>query len=150
MLVDEAPALGFLPDLRSTMAQNRKAGLRVWLFSQTYSALAAPEMYGAEGVKELMGLSLIKQFFAVDEPEVQELVSKMAGQRSVSNPSSSGTVGDVGQPLIRPDEVRGLPKWHQILFRGGSRFPIRGRLVPYFSRTKWRTMVDPNPYLKSR
>lgn len=147
MLVDEAPALGFLPDLRATMAQNRKAGLRVWLFTQTYAALAAPEMYGTEGMKELMGLSLIKQFFAVDEPEMQELVSKMAGQRSVANPSTSGSMGDVGQPLIRPDEVRGLQKWHQILFRGGSRYPIRGKLVPYFSRKKWKNIVDKNPYL---
>ena len=39
MLIDEAPALGFLPDLRTAMAQHRKAGLRVWLFTQTYSAL---------------------------------------------------------------------------------------------------------------
>lgn len=145
MLIDEAPALGFLPDLRTAMAQHRKAGLRVWLFTQTYSALAAPELYGHDGVKEILGLATIKQFFSIDEPEVQKLVSELAGQRSVSNPSSTGE-GDVGQPLIRPDEVRGLRKWGQIVFRGGLQFPIRAKLVPYFTRRAWRAMVDPNPY----
>jgi type IV secretory pathway TraG/TraD family ATPase VirD4 len=146
MLIDEAPSLGYLPDLRSSMAQYRKAGLRVWLFTQTYAALAAPDLYGREGVNEILGLSTVKQFFAVDEPEVQELVSKLCGQRSVSNPSSSGNMGDVGQPLIRPDEVRGLRRWRQIVVRGGLRYPIKGRLVPYFHRRAWRAMVDPNPY----
>lgn len=146
MLIDEAPSLGYLPDLRAAMAQHRKAGLRIWLFTQTYAALAAADLYGAEGIKEILGLSTVKQFFAVDEPEVQELVSKLAGQRSVSNPSSSGSMGDVGQPLIRPDEVRGLRRWRQIVVRGGLRFPIKARLVPYFSRQAWRDMVDQNPY----
>jgi Type IV secretory pathway, VirD4 components len=148
LIIDEAPALGYLPDLRAHMAQFRKVGLRVWVFTQTYAALAGPERYGADGMKELMGLCLVKQFFALDEPEVHELVSKMAGQRSVSNPSTSGNMGDVGQPLIRPEEVRGLRKWHQVLFRGGLRYPVRARLVPYFSRRKLRAMVDPNPYMR--
>lgn len=148
LLIDEAPALGYLPDLRSSMAQYRKAGLRVWLFSQTYAALASPEMYGPDGMKELLGLTLIKQFFSVEEPEVQELVSRLAGQKSISNPSTSGTMGDVGQPLIRSDEVRGLKKWRQILFRGGMQATIRGELVPYFRRKDWSAMVDPNPYIK--
>lgn len=150
LLLDETPALGYLPDLRSTMAQNRKAGLRVWIFTQTYAALAGPEMYGGEGMKELMGLCVTKQFFAIDEPEVCEMVSRMAGQRSLWNPSTSGTAGDVGQPLIRPEDVRGLRKWHQFILRGGMRNPIRGRLVPYFSKKRWRAMVDPNPYFKRR
>lgn len=150
LLMDEAPSLGYLPDLRATMAQNRKAGLRVWLFTQTYASFAAPEMYGAEGMKALLGLCLIKQFFAVDEPEVCELVSKMAGQKSVSNASTSGNMGDVGQPLIRPEEVRGMRKWHQILFRGELSYPIKARLVPYFENKKLRVMVDPNPYRENR
>lgn len=146
LMIDEAPALGFLPDLRPAMAQLRKAGLRVWLFSQTYSALAAPELYGREGMNEIGGLCATKQFFAVDEPDLQKMVSDMGGQRSVANPSSTGTIGDVGQPLIRPDEVRGLRRWRQIIIRSGMQFPIKARLVPYFSRRSWQAMVDRNPY----
>ena len=150
LLLDETPALGYLPDLRATMAQNRKAGLRVWIFTQTYAALAGPDLYGADGMKELMGLCVTKQFFAIEEPEVCELVSRMAGQRSIWNPSTTGTAGDVGQPLIRPEEVRGLRKWHQVILRGGMSQPIKARLIPYFSKKRWRDMVDPNPYLKRR
>lgn len=150
MMIDEAPSLGYLPDLRAHMAQYRKAGLRVWLFSQTYAAMASPELYGPAGMKEIMGLATVKQFFAVEEPEVQDMVSKMAGQRSVSNPSSTGATGDTGQPLIRPDEVRGLRRWHQIIFRGGLQYPVKAKLVPYFSHARWRAMVDPNPYRKGK
>lgn len=146
LMIDEAPALGFLPDLRPAMAQLRKAGLRVWLFSQTYAALAAPELYGREGMNEIGGLCATKQFFAVDEPDLQKMISEMAGQKSIGNPSSTGTIGDVGQPLVRPDEVRGLRRWHQIIIRQGMRFPIKARLVPYFKRANWRNMVDANPY----
>lgn len=148
MLIDEAPALGFMPDLRAHMAQFRKVGLRVWLFTQTYAAMAGPELYGHDGMKELMGLASTKQFFAVDETDVQKLVSELAGTRSVSNPSSTGSTGDVGLPLIRPDEVRGLRQWHQIIIRSGMAYPIMAKLVPYFTRAKWRGMVDPNPYRK--
>lgn len=146
MLIDEAPALGFLPDLRAHMAQFRKVGLRVWLFTQTYSALAGEELYGAMGMKEIEGLATIKQYFAVEEPDVQRKVSELAGQRSVSNPSSTGATGDVGRPLITPDEVRGLRRWHQIIIRGGMSYPIRAKLIPYFTRKNWRGMVDKNPY----
>lgn len=146
MLIDEAPALGYLPDLQSHMQQFRKVGLRVWLFSQTYAALAGSDLYGPEGMKNIMGLTTVKQLFAVEEPETQELVSKLAGQRSVLNASSTGNLGDVGQPLIRPDEVRGLKKWRQIIIRGGLMFPVRAKLVPYFTRQRWRDMTDPNPY----
>ncbi|PJN93780.1 hypothetical protein CNY89_18445, partial [Amaricoccus sp. HAR-UPW-R2A-40] len=150
LLIDEAPALGFLPDLRAHMAQFRKAGLRVWLFTQTYAAMAGPELYGETGMKEIMGLTTVKQFFSVEEPEVQKLVSELCGMRSVANPSTSGTIGDVGQPLIRPDEVRGLKKWHQLLIVGGLRYPIRAKLVPYFGRRAWRSLVDPNPYRSTK
>lgn len=148
MLIDEAPALGYLPDLRGHMAQFRKVGLRVWLFTQTYAAMAGQELYGDTGMKEIMGLVTVKQFFAVEEPEVQRMVSELCGVRSVSNPSSTGSTGDVGQPLIRPDEVRGLKKWNQIIIRGGLHFPIKAKLVPYFSRAAWRAQVDANPYRK--
>lgn len=146
MLIDEAPSLGFIPDLIPAMALYRKSGLRMWLFTQTYAAMSAAELYGHEGMKTIMGLAFIKQFFAVDEPEVQEMVSKLCGQRSVSNVASTGNVGDVGQPLIRPDEVRGLRKWAQIIIRGNMAYPIRAKLVPYFKRRTWRAMADQNPY----
>lgn len=146
LLIDEAPALGYLPDLRDHMRQYRKAGLRVWLFTQTYAALSGPELYGDAGMKDIFGLTTIKQFFAVEEPEVQKMVSELCGMRSVSNPSTQGGMGDVGRPLITPEEVRGLPKWHQIIIRGQAIFPIKGKLTPYFTRKNWRGMVDPNPY----
>ena len=96
MMIDEAPALGYLPDLQNQMAQFRKVGLRVWLFSQTYAALASPELYGESGMKTIMGLTTIKQFFAVEEPEIQRMISDLCGQRTVLNTSSTGNAGRRG------------------------------------------------------
>ncbi|MBP0618308.1 type IV secretory system conjugative DNA transfer family protein [Jiella mangrovi] len=146
LLIDEAPSLGFLPDLQSQLQQFRKVGLRAWLFTQTYASMAAPDLYGEAGMKNLMGLATVKQFFAVEEPEMQRYVSDLCGQRSVANTASSGGIGDVGQPLIRPDEVRGLKPWSQIIVRGGMQHAIRAKLIPYFRRDRWRKIVDPNPY----
>lgn len=151
LLIDEAPAIGYLPDLRTFMAQFRKVGLRVWIFTQTAAALESEDLYGKTGFKELMGICSIKQFFSIREPEVAQMISDLCGQRTVSNVSASETganVGDVGQPLIRPDEVRGLRKYEQILIVDTLQSPIRAKLRPYFKRKKWAAMTDPNPYRK--
>lgn len=148
-LLDELPALGFLPDLRTQMRQYRAAGLRMWLFSQTTAALSDPEMYGAEGLKDLFGLCDTKQFFSIAEYEVASQISHLCGETSRLNRTQQGRTEDtgystVGIPLIRPDEILKLKKNQQIIVRKG--LPIRARLVPYFKRIKWRWMTDKNPY----
>jgi type IV secretion system protein VirD4 len=155
ILIDEAPALGYLPDLRSAMAQYRKVGLRVWIFTQTAAALANDDRYGQTGFKELMGICSFKQFFSIREPDVARLISEECGQKTVLNVSSSGNdqnvnMGDVGQPLIRPEEVRGLRKFRQIIIADELQHPIKARLIPYFKRPSWAAMADPNPYRKSK
>lgn len=149
LLIDEAPSLGYLPDLIPFMAQFRKVGLRVWVFSQLVSHLAAPELYGSEGFKAIAGLASVKQFFAIREKDVTVMVSDMAGERTARNVTKNErgeSVGDVGVPLIRPEAVRGLRRWQQIIMVDELEHPIKARLVPYFKRPKWRAMTDENPY----
>ncbi len=151
LLVDEAPSLGYLPDLLPFMAQFRKSGLRVWIFTQTAAQLAADELYGQTGFKAISGLCTIKQFFSIREPEVAQMVSDMCGQKSAANISENAkgeNISDVGVPLIRPEKVRGLAKWRQIIIVDAMANPIKARLVPYFKRRKWRDMTDENPYRK--
>jgi len=145
LLVDEAPSLGYLPDLLPFMGQFRKAGLRVWIFTQTAAQLASDELYGQTGFKAIAGLCSIKQFFSIREPEVAQMVSEMCGQKSAANVSDKN-VADVGVPLMRPEKVRGLAKWRQIIIMDAMDSPIKARLVPYFKRRKWRDMTDKNPY----
>ena len=149
LLVDEAPSLGYLPDLIPFMGQFRKAGLRVWIFTQTMAQLASDELYGQTGFKAIFGLCSIKQFFSIREPELARLVSEIAGERTAKNVRdnpSGASEGDIGVPLIRPEKVRSLRKWRQIIIVDELANPIRARLVPYFKRKKWDEMADENPY----
>lgn len=152
LLIDEAPSLGYLPDLIPFMAQYRKAGLRVWLFTQTMAQLANENLYGRSGFEAILGLSGIKQFFAVSEPEMQKHISELCGQKTADKRTTTGnreSLGDVGVPLIRPEKVRGLKKWRQIIIIDAMANPIRARLVPYFKRRLWAGMADKNPYRKA-
>lgn len=151
LLVDEAPSLGYLPDLIPFMGQFRKAGLRVWIFTQTMAQLASDELYGQTGFKAIFGLCSIKQFFSIREPEVAQMVSDLAGQRTASNVTENTrgeSVGSVGVPLIRPEKVRGMRKWRQLIIMDELDNPIKARLVPYFKRKRWNDLADPNPYRK--
>ena len=153
LLIDEAPALGYLPDLQNFLALFRGAGLRVWIFTQTAAMLSTDELYGQTGFKAIAGLCSIKQFFSIREKEVAQMVSDLCGQRSAKN-LRQGQGGDseteVGVPLIRPEKVRGLRKWQQIIVIDAMADPIKGWLVPYFKRHKWRRMTDPNPYRRKK
>lgn len=149
LLVDEAPSLGYIPDLRAFMAQFRKVGLRVWIFTQTIAHMSDEDLYGKTGFETIFGLCSIKQFFAVSEPATLKLASEQCGERTANNVSANtggAAISDVGVPLIRPEQVRGLKKWHQLIVVDGLEKPIRGKLVPFFKRRNWRAMTDGNPY----
>lgn len=149
LLVDEAPSLGYLPDLIPFMGQFRKAGLRVWIFTQTMAQLASEDLYGQNGFKAIFGLCSIKQFFSIREPELAQIISDLCGQRTASNITENTrgeSVGSVGVPLIRPEKVRGMKKWRQLIIMDAMDNPIKAKLVPYFKRRRWDDLADPNPY----
>lgn len=149
LLVDEAPSLGYLPDLIPFMGQFRKVGLRVWIFTQTMAQLASQELYGETGFKAIFGLCSIKQFFSIREPELARLVSEVAGERTARKArdvNAGDAESDVGVPLIRPEKVRGLRKWRQIIIVDEMDNPIKAKLIPYFKRKRWNEIADKNPY----
>ena len=77
------------------------------------------------------------------------LLSDWLGQQTVrtENRSARGetSTGLAGVPLIRPEELSGLPRGRQIIMRPEGR-PALGHVVPYFRRRDWAKAVDPNPY----
>ncbi|MCQ0990606.1 type IV secretory system conjugative DNA transfer family protein [Jiella marina] len=152
MLMDEAPALGFLPDLRNFLRESREAGLRAWIFSQTRAALADPRLYGENGYDDIEGLCETRQFFAIREPKLAKDISELFGEKTALNRTTkermkkdeSDTFATLGVPLIRPNEVLRMRPPDQLILHGG--LPIRAQLVPYWKRSTWRNRTDRNPY----
>ncbi len=150
MLLDELPALGYLPDLCSHMEQYRKAGLRAWLFTQTVEAMSGEDMYGATGFKNILGLCTIKQIFNIRQYETAKTVSDICGKTTKSghslNARDNESTSLVEVPLILPELILRLKKLEQIIIYDNLA-PIKARLVPYFTRSHWAKRTNPNPYL---
>ena len=148
-LMDELPALGFLPDLRNHMRMYRSAGLRMWLFSQTIAALTDPDLYGQNGFDDLAGICSTKQFFNIGELKTAREISAMCGETSEVKQSTNSKDDNqsdttVGVPLVRPEELLQMDAKKQIIIRSGR--PILANLVPYYTRPEWRKITDANPY----
>ena len=93
MLIDEAPALGYLPDLRNHLRESREAGLRAWIFSQTRAALADADLYGETGFADIMALCETRTFFGIgDRTLAGEISARRWGRYSKKRrrPSPSG------------------------------------------------------------
>lgn len=151
MLMDEAPALGFLPDLRNWLRESREAGLRAWIFSQTRAALANPDLYGENGFADIIGLCETRSFFNIGERVLADEIAAMLGEKTEANRSTrdgpgSDNISVVGVPLMRPEEILRMKAGRQLIVRTGGMNPIRARLAPYWTRKNWSSLVDPNPY----
>lgn len=149
MLLDELPALGYLPDLRSQMRQHRKAGLRMWLFSQSVEALSDEEMYGEKGVLDMFAQTETKQIFNIRQFSTARSISEYIGTSTNFNhnlsSNSDRSTGLVEVPLVRPEDILKLGTNEQIILYKNNN-PIKAKLVPYYTRRQWRNRTDPNPF----
>ena len=147
LLMDEFPALGYLPNLFPSLEQFREAGLRAHLIAQNPGQIE--QVYGPVGLRRLRGIAEYKQFFRITDPEQARQLSEWLGQRTERTENRSVrdelSTGLAGVPLIRPEELTGMPNGRQIIIRAAAR-PAFGQVVPYFKRREWAGLVDPNPY----
>lgn len=147
LLMDEFPALSFLPNLLPALEQFREAGLRAHLIAQNPGQII--QIYGQDGLRRLWGVAEYKQFFRITDPEQAKLLSDWLGQRTVrtENRSAQGetSTGLAGVPLIRPEELSGMPRSQQIIVRPEGR-PVLAKVMPFFYRRQWTAIISSNPY----
>lgn len=147
LLLDEFPALGYLPNLMGSLEQFREAGLRAHLIAQNPGQIVMT--YGADGLSRLWGGCETKQFFRIADPAQAQLISQWLGERTERQWSRSSdgreTVSLVGVPLVRAEELTRMKANRQVIMRTGMR-PIRANVVPFYKRREWAARVEPNPY----
>lgn len=147
LLLDEFPALGYLPNIMGALEQFREAGLRAHMIAQNPGQILTT--YGADGLRRLWGIAETKQVFRMTDAQQAQELSAMIGdvtEENLSyNPKGEANLAFVGVPLIRPDELLRMPADRQIILRPNMR-PIRAQVFPFYKRKEWAALVDRNPY----
>lgn len=146
LLIDEFPALKYLPNLMDALEQFREAGLRAHLIAQNVGQILT--VYGEDGLRRLWGVAENKAFFRMTDGETARVVSGWLGDKTETQyrrTDARVSKNDVGVPLLRPEDLLRMPSDRQIILRPHMD-PIRAEVFPYFKDRAWRSMVDPNPY----
>jgi type IV secretion system protein VirD4 len=140
MLLDEFPALGYLPFFEHALAFLAGYGIRVLLITQDLSQLRSA--YGTN--ESIVSNCAHRVCFTPNRPETAEYLSRLLGQTTVhatrvaetsaAGPRSSSETrspSDSQRPLLTSDEVLRFPPDDGILFAPASR-PIRIRKLRYY------------------
>lgn len=120
ILIDELPRLGYIPQLVESIATLRSRNVHMVLIFQGFSQL--DEHYGVNGRKTIVQNCDYKLILRCTEPETQQYLSNLAGQKTVKSTSTNKNededqtrLNETGVPLIRPEEW-GEPDRQPVLF----------------------------------
>lgn len=168
MMVDELPALGYIPELPTDLATMSGYGLDYLLAVQDMGQLEA--IYGKQA-RSIMANCAWKWLCNVRDKDTAKYVSETLGNATIatettnegtsaSGATSGKTYGEMGRPLLTPDEVMNLGRERAIVLPPVGR-PVLVWGIDYwhicreFERHRDRDMrayyaqplvIDPNPY----
>ena len=152
-VIDEAAALQKLEMIQAGIALFRGYGIKLWLIWQDLSQLQG--VYN-DRWSTFIANSGMKQFFNVNDYATADYVSKYMGNetRSVLNaslqpgqPGGAGSIGNVGRPLMTPDEICRLGPDEQLLLFDRLP-PVRALKMRYYADPEFSGQFDPDPYRK--
>lgn len=151
-LLDEFANMGRLAGLAESLTALPGLGVRVWAIVQELSELI--RIYGPHTAATVMSQAEVKQFFAVQDKNLASMLSQLMGQRTVKTRSYglgpdtradvSLNLGETGQPLMSPAEVRLMAPDEQLLFVNQVS-PIRANRMPFWFVDPWMHWVEENP-----
>lgn len=151
-LLDEFANLGKLSGLAESLTALPGLGVRVWIIVQELAELV--RLYGPNTAETILSQAEVKQFFAVNSDQLALKLSRALGQKTVKTLSFNlgrtddddigESLGETGQPLMRPEEIRQMRADQQLLLVNGVR-PILGERMPFWFVAPWREWAARNP-----
>jgi len=157
-LLDEFPRLGRLDRVEEGVSLHAGSGIQYVIITQTPQQLEA--LYGKLAVSFTANMQN-QIFWAANDPDVAEKISRMSGRRTIAARSASGsrakdvvdatgktsvseTISEQGRPLVTPSEAQQLPFDYSFVFSRG-RPPIVMKRVNYLRDGFFEGMYDPHP-----
>jgi type IV secretion system protein VirD4 len=151
-MLDEFTNMGKLAGLSESLTALPGLGVRVWAFVQELSEIK--RVYGDHTHATLLSQAEVKQYFAVQSPELSKELSERLGQKTVKVVSNNlgktpddeigETLSEIGRPLIATEDIRQMPEKQQLLFIGALP-PIRAKLMWVWDVAPWQDHLEPNP-----
>lgn len=151
-LLDEFTNMGKIAGLSEALTLLPGYGVRVWAIVQDLSHLV--QVYGRETANIIMSQSEAKQFFAVQDMDLAQRLSRLLGESSVITRSYNlgqredheigVSVSERGVPLLLPQEIMTLPETSQLLFVKAAP-PVLAGKVAFWDVAPWQNWADPNP-----
>lgn len=151
-MLDEFANMGKLAGLAESLTALPGLGVRVWMIVQELADLR--RVYGRETTETIASQAEVKQFFAVQNPELAKALSSQLGTKTVKTKSYNlgkqdgddvgETLGETGRPLLSADEIRQLAPGRQLLLVR-SLPPVMAERVPYWSVAPWNQWAAANP-----
>ena len=156
LFLDEFANAGMIPNLLKYLALFRGQGCRFVFYTQTGTSQIT-RLYGREGLNDILSMVDCVVAFGIRDNESCQLLSTMAGSDTIKEFSQNRSTDDNGKPkfttsanhqsrpLIRPEDIRRLPKDKALVFLDNLP-PFLLDKVSYLDRPKMRKLASPNPY----
>lgn len=151
-MLDEFANLGKLAGLAESLTVLPGLGVRVWMIVQEFAELV--RIYGPNTAKTIQSQAEVRQYFAVNNAELAQSLSRELGQKTVKTRNHNlgrfdtdevgESLSETGQPLLRPEEIMQLGQGQQLLLVKGVK-PILGQRLPFWFFSPWREWASVNP-----
>lgn len=149
MLIDEFPSLGRMGILEQRISDLAGFGIRLMLIVQNIAQMSI--IYG-EAAKIFTANCHVRAFFAPDDQDTLEMLSKSLGDRTIKkksrsreshggNPFGNVTVNtsEERRPLMYPHEIKMLPA-DQLLILRRNQSPVKAQRITYYKNKTFKSL----------
>ena len=163
-LLDEMAQLGTMDMMRKAVSLMAGYGMTLWMVWQDLSQL---KLLYKEDWPSFLANAKVQQYFGINDPETAKTISEMLGEETIrietvsestatsrenmaifhstKTKNTARSNAEAARALLKPDEVRRLPRETMLLFVQGVA-PIVCRRLSYFSDPVFSGRFDANPY----